>query len=779
MHLPADLNGFKPFAESPHTMSSECLPGGGERSMDTVLKEHSGELINTGSPNFVCSQLPGHWRSNKTLPVTFKVICLGNIKDGTKVSITAGNDENFCSEMRNCIAYMKNGVAKFNDLRFVGRSGRGKSFSLSIAVSTNPPQLALYQKAIKVTVDGPREPRSHLFADDHHLRHSHHPHSHSHLHHHHRHMPLEAGRLPDPLRERQLSHLAELEHLRMSTRSSELDVRISAPPPLSQLSDLGLRRVPPHPSDFTEGRGVPGSVTVTLSDSNGHKTPTDTLVMRLEGPPRAWGSSGFEPNPYSKELLFTTVCSESGLLKDSLSRTGSHFTARSNECHEENNPGATTSGRLAVVTSAEGLPTPLTPHTLVHPHQDRPLPLVPEAHRPATLPHTPLDPSRFPGESRIPGVDSPLSLVLPRFTPGISDPPRFPTQPLPHSASNRSILEESRAAIPLPVSHAAASYSALFHQHRFLSSIATTDSFALLGNPHMVAPPFLYSHLYPPGPPQLPAPLFLSAGDGKGLEMVRSRSGSDPDSVGPLALPLSLPAPLTSSSLSLSLPPPPLALTTTQSTHHLPPRVERPVPISAAAPPLLAIEGAGGHHLVLRDLDRQNRDMEMRRDRDFDRPRDRDSERSRLRDLDRPSSRDHDRSREMERSRDLHRLRDYERERLRDMERSRDRDAERLRERDLRDRSLDRRDRSFDRRDRSFDRMQERARQHSSPSPSPPSHHHTHHHHHHSRRPPSPSPPVLSSPSTLSRKENTSSSPSSPKSKRSSQPEQAQVWRPY
>lgn len=95
--------------------------------MESVLKEHSGELVNTGSPNFVCSVLPTHWRSNKTLPVTFKVVCLGDIRDGTKVSITAGNDENFCSEIRNCVAYMKNRVAKFNDLRFVGRSGRGES----------------------------------------------------------------------------------------------------------------------------------------------------------------------------------------------------------------------------------------------------------------------------------------------------------------------------------------------------------------------------------------------------------------------------------------------------------------------------------------------------------------------------------------------------------------------------------------------------------------------------------------------------------------------------
>nr|CAH7746680.1 unnamed protein product [Callosobruchus chinensis] len=55
---------------------------------------------------------------------------------------------------------MKNQVAKFNDLRFVGRSGRGKSFSITITIATNPPQVATYNKAIKVTVDGPREPRS-------------------------------------------------------------------------------------------------------------------------------------------------------------------------------------------------------------------------------------------------------------------------------------------------------------------------------------------------------------------------------------------------------------------------------------------------------------------------------------------------------------------------------------------------------------------------------------------------------------------------------------------
>ena len=99
----------------------------GEKSLTSVLGDHPGELVRTGSPNFVCTKLPTHWRSNKTLPGAFKVIALGEVKDGTKVTIAAGNDENYCGELRNCTAYMKNQVAKFNDLRFVGRSGRGES----------------------------------------------------------------------------------------------------------------------------------------------------------------------------------------------------------------------------------------------------------------------------------------------------------------------------------------------------------------------------------------------------------------------------------------------------------------------------------------------------------------------------------------------------------------------------------------------------------------------------------------------------------------------------
>ena len=95
------------------------------------MVDHHGELIQTGSPYFLCTALPTHWRSNKSLPIAFRVVALGEIADGTVVAIRAGNDENYCCELRNHTAVMKNQVAKFSDLRFVGRSGRGNRFSCS------------------------------------------------------------------------------------------------------------------------------------------------------------------------------------------------------------------------------------------------------------------------------------------------------------------------------------------------------------------------------------------------------------------------------------------------------------------------------------------------------------------------------------------------------------------------------------------------------------------------------------------------------------------------
>ena len=84
--------------------------------------------------------------------MAFKVIALGDVQDGTIVTLRAGNDENYCAELRNCTAVMKNQVAKFNDLRFVGRSGRGKNLLIKIGVrSTSLESTSICGKESRVT----------------------------------------------------------------------------------------------------------------------------------------------------------------------------------------------------------------------------------------------------------------------------------------------------------------------------------------------------------------------------------------------------------------------------------------------------------------------------------------------------------------------------------------------------------------------------------------------------------------------------------------------------
>uniref|UniRef100_A0A8D3D307 Runt-related transcription factor n=1 Tax=Scophthalmus maximus TaxID=52904 RepID=A0A8D3D307_SCOMX len=104
------------------------------RSMAEIIADHPAELVRTDSPNFLCSVLPSHWRCNKTLPVAFKVICIGHYVITTTLMV--------CHLMLFDVT-------------------TGKSFTLTITVFTNPPQVATYHRAIKVTVDGPREPRRH------------------------------------------------------------------------------------------------------------------------------------------------------------------------------------------------------------------------------------------------------------------------------------------------------------------------------------------------------------------------------------------------------------------------------------------------------------------------------------------------------------------------------------------------------------------------------------------------------------------------------------------
>ncbi|CAH0564243.1 unnamed protein product [Brassicogethes aeneus] len=123
-------------------------------TMQEYLHKYPWELVQTESPSVLCTVLPNRWRLNKSLPFDFRVVSLDDIPDGTMVTLKAGNDKNHCAKLRNCTSMMKNQVAKFSDLAFLERSGRGKSFSLTITILCAPHyQIATYNNAIQVKLD--------------------------------------------------------------------------------------------------------------------------------------------------------------------------------------------------------------------------------------------------------------------------------------------------------------------------------------------------------------------------------------------------------------------------------------------------------------------------------------------------------------------------------------------------------------------------------------------------------------------------------------------------
>ena len=64
------------------------------------------------------------------------MVALGEVADGTTVRLAAGNDDNVAGELRNASAVMRDSVARFSDLRFVGRSGRGMTPGAAIIGGT-------------------------------------------------------------------------------------------------------------------------------------------------------------------------------------------------------------------------------------------------------------------------------------------------------------------------------------------------------------------------------------------------------------------------------------------------------------------------------------------------------------------------------------------------------------------------------------------------------------------------------------------------------------------
>lgn len=59
------------------------------------------------------------------MPTPFIVLSLYPIPDGTKISIAAGSEENNTADVKNNVSEFNAQMARFSDLRFVGKSGRG------------------------------------------------------------------------------------------------------------------------------------------------------------------------------------------------------------------------------------------------------------------------------------------------------------------------------------------------------------------------------------------------------------------------------------------------------------------------------------------------------------------------------------------------------------------------------------------------------------------------------------------------------------------------------
>ncbi len=72
-----------------------------------------------------CFSSFSHWRKNKSLRFILRTKNEIEIKSNTRVVILAGNDYNPSATLKNNISWFRGNQAEFNDLRFLGVSGRG------------------------------------------------------------------------------------------------------------------------------------------------------------------------------------------------------------------------------------------------------------------------------------------------------------------------------------------------------------------------------------------------------------------------------------------------------------------------------------------------------------------------------------------------------------------------------------------------------------------------------------------------------------------------------
>jgi len=137
--IPGGQNKITKKSSSTNTIKREAIMSS---PAELLLARTKNTFIDL-NPYFQCSSLPrwvkknfcfckriwiivhSHWRKNKSLRFVLRTKNQIEIKTNTRVVILAGNDYNPCASLKNNISWFRGNQAEFNDLRFLGASGRG------------------------------------------------------------------------------------------------------------------------------------------------------------------------------------------------------------------------------------------------------------------------------------------------------------------------------------------------------------------------------------------------------------------------------------------------------------------------------------------------------------------------------------------------------------------------------------------------------------------------------------------------------------------------------
>lgn len=94
-------------------------------SLVLSVPDYMSEMTDTSNPFITCTQLSLNQRENSRLPKKFQVVTTRPIPNGTTAILRATNNVVPFAVLRNNTAIFEKNCAKFDDLRFASKSGRG------------------------------------------------------------------------------------------------------------------------------------------------------------------------------------------------------------------------------------------------------------------------------------------------------------------------------------------------------------------------------------------------------------------------------------------------------------------------------------------------------------------------------------------------------------------------------------------------------------------------------------------------------------------------------